>query len=497
MMLIKFIENYGRFAAEQPSQLSKDYTKDSLLLKADEQHDSIWGIIQRQRDIAINEKNEISSSGWVNKEIDKLLHNYLNIVGCEMNKLHYQRLLMQHYVAMKEDLNENELDLQIQSVNFNAADQPAVDPEELIPHNAIYFQQHGAEEYFEQMLTKLNEKRDNFPPKMLEVQDCEIKDAFERLQNLKDYIVHKIKKIKLRYTAFVHRMEDWIVFSVKTENSLIYDLINSIKECINNEVPHIEFHLKYFDPLLEYKIIDFKIAPKIVLPEDEQEAEDYFSFSQLYLLLTDLRNLNLTSVNHELVCGYNLEKIVNHFCFRIKNNYLGVIKMFPDTWISNFFLFKKIDLNRVQIERIFRPISEGSDDNPIVYLKDLATLLILWRYPTPTLKQLNEYKENFAQNVINKSGEKVDMDVDRKVYGQRGTTMFSMEEDDMEPNDQSMVTYDEFMKVSCWLDQWDETLCIFLVLLKKNRLIFGQEYCLQDWLYKAVVVLGSYTRQVL
>ena len=61
-------------------------------------------------------------------------------------------------------------------------------------------------------------------------------------------------------------MEDWIVYSVKTENKLIYELISKIKESINNEVPHIEFHLKYFDPLLEYKIIDYTIAPKIVLP---------------------------------------------------------------------------------------------------------------------------------------------------------------------------------------------------------------------------------------
>ena len=82
-LLIKFIENYGRFANDQPSLLSKQFTKDQLMKKIDVLHDQVWEIIQRQKDVALQEKENITQAGWINKEIDKLTQCFLRFVGCE------------------------------------------------------------------------------------------------------------------------------------------------------------------------------------------------------------------------------------------------------------------------------------------------------------------------------------------------------------------------------------------------------------------------------
>lgn len=101
-------------------------------------------------------------------------------------------------------------------------------------------------------------------------------------------MIHKILKVKIKSTYFVHRIEDWIVHSIKTENGMIYEQISDIKNCIKKEIPKIEFRLRYFDPLKEYQIIESGLGPnKIILPPEDNGGETYFNYAQLNLVLTD------------------------------------------------------------------------------------------------------------------------------------------------------------------------------------------------------------------
>jgi hypothetical protein len=70
-LLIRFCDNYNRFAEENPFMLFKDYTQKQLVKKAEDMHDRIWAIISEQKDIALKEKDDVNSSGWIDKEVDR------------------------------------------------------------------------------------------------------------------------------------------------------------------------------------------------------------------------------------------------------------------------------------------------------------------------------------------------------------------------------------------------------------------------------------------
>lgn len=102
----------------------------------------------------------------------------------------------------------------------------------------------------------------------------------------------KISKVKLKYSLFLHRIEDWIVHSIKTENSIIYDIITNYINDIRGQKSRLEYKVKFYDPLTDYRIMDTSVSKfKLTQPTEETESQDYFSYGQLYLVLTDLRNL--------------------------------------------------------------------------------------------------------------------------------------------------------------------------------------------------------------
>ena len=85
--------------------------------------------------------------------------------------------------------------------------------------------------------------------------------------------------------------------------------------------------------------------------------------------------------------------------------------MFPDEWAS---------FSRSKIDKILGFIADPNSKH--VTLADIVLMLVLWRYPTPRQEDLTKYSEGL-NNVV-------------------------AEYD---------LTYDRFMKVPCWLDEWDES----------------------------------------
>jgi hypothetical protein len=47
-------------------------------------------------------------------------------------------------------------------------------------------------------------------------------------------MIHKIKKGKARYTNLVHRIEDWMVDTIKVESDYMYSYAKSTKAAISD-----------------------------------------------------------------------------------------------------------------------------------------------------------------------------------------------------------------------------------------------------------------------
>jgi hypothetical protein len=94
-------------------------------------------------------------------------------------------------------------------------------------------------------------------------------------------------------------------------------------------------------------------------------------------------------------------------------------------------------------------VADSSDEEIIINWKDLAMMLVLWRYPMPSKKQLADYQ------------------VKMKIEDFRGTEKKQSEFFGMDGSDQSLMeieekfTFEKFLKIPCWLDEWDESLCKF------------------------------------
>jgi hypothetical protein len=168
-LLIKFIENYGRFSNEQPGLLAKKYTKDQLNKKTDLLHDQIWDIIQRQKEVALEEKENIAKTGWINKEVDKIMQSLLRFSGSELNNIHYKRIVLQSYYALNENKNETDVGYDVEDIKLDPNDLPVIDYEEFVPFERIDSIMSCFELYKEINLRKLQENTHRVPA---DIREC-------------------------------------------------------------------------------------------------------------------------------------------------------------------------------------------------------------------------------------------------------------------------------------------------------------------------------------
>ena len=52
------------------------------------------------------------------------------------------------------------------------------------------------------------------------------------MKSIRNYTCHLIRREKLRYTNLLHRVEDWIVDTLKQENNIMYQFNKNIKRKI-------------------------------------------------------------------------------------------------------------------------------------------------------------------------------------------------------------------------------------------------------------------------
>lgn len=323
--------------------------------------------------------------------------------------------MLQSYYSLCCERPESEVGYEVEDLNLDPNNLPMIDYDEYVPLERIGSIINCFEIYKDSNLIQIRQNAHRIPEEMATCLIRELENSEIRFTRTRVFITNKIKKLKIRYSCFLHRLEDWIVHSIKTENTFIYELMQKIRDSVTDEIPQIEFHLKFFDPLTDYNVIQFDVGPRqIILPLEESFANDHFNCSQLYFLFTDLSNLQPKFVSHDMSekTAFELNFLQHHFSFRIKNNKTGLIPMFPNQWTT---------FSKSRLEKILGFTADP--ETKYVNLADIALMLTLWRYPTPMQEDLTKYSE-----ALNKASQEGDLD------------------------------FDVFLKVPCWLDEWDESL---------------------------------------
>ena len=130
---------------------------------------------------------------------------------------------------------------------------------------------------------------------------------------------------------------------------------------------------------------------------------------------------------------------------------------------------KNIEFNKNEVESVLKLLIHGvgdsSDDEIVIHWQDLALMLVLWRYPLPSRVKLAEYQVKFTVEDFRPAEKK------QEAFFGMGTTAQSLAEEN------EGFTFEKFLKIPCWLDEWDESLCK-IFLSEKFRHEFERGRCL-------------------
>ena len=153
----------------------------------------------------------------------------------------------------------------------------------------------------------------------------------------------------------------------------------------------------------------------LILPEDDRESPDYFSVTQLVLIFTDVRNWLDKNKNGNLEEKIDFQKFVTKLHFRSKHNDIGYMTYLCDKWAS--LTCKELELVLVRI---------CEEDAKFIKFSTFALVLTLLRYPMPTNDQIASLMEDL---------------------------------------DKEEMSFDDYLNVATWMDQFDEKLGKFTLLM--------------------------------
>lgn len=362
-----------------------------ILEKLDNLHDSVWQIIEEKKEKAVSEKKRFLERNQLNKDIDFLLASFLTMVGLEVNKLGFIKKFVTHFIAWRDEMKESELEFPVKSIELTQTSLPPIDyRSSVIPQERIDYIFEKAMEFVEGMQNSLESRKNYLPQEMVEVLNKEIKTGARRVTSLRIFIIGQIRLLKVRYTLFVHRLEDWMINSIREENAIVYDFIKYIRKSVKEGAPTLEMNNKSYEPTELNPVIKFDTEPDTFnFPEEEYQLEHIPSLSQIYLILCDL--FNLSGVKDRFQAVLKIEDLSDHFISRVKKSLKGYMDYFPETWLR---------ITPAQFRKCFSMISipvsnSKQQDSDCVKLDTLCLSLILLRYPLPSFNEVGLLEKAF------------------------------------------------------------------------------------------------------
>lgn len=111
-------------------------------------------------------------------------------------------------------------------------DLPKSNDKDLVPIEMLNYVRDKAIIFLNNILKTLEYRRGGLPKELYMSLKTKTILARQRVESVRAYAIHKMMKFKSRYTLIEQRFEEWMIYSIKTRNGMIYDLCNRLKECI-------------------------------------------------------------------------------------------------------------------------------------------------------------------------------------------------------------------------------------------------------------------------
>ena len=98
--------------------------------------------------------------------------------------------------------------------------------------------------------------------------------------------------MRSKAVVLYQKLDDWIAVSVDAENSAVDEMVEIVKEAIEDETRiEDELRLKFMDFSIDRKVKNYIDPPPEKLPELEKVLPDRFTIPQLKNMVQDLKGL--------------------------------------------------------------------------------------------------------------------------------------------------------------------------------------------------------------
>jgi len=82
----EFINNFNRFSEEFPELRDNEQTRSELSNRVEILSKSLWDIIQRRKNEALEERQRLMKGGWVQREMMNIIFNISKLLECEYKR---------------------------------------------------------------------------------------------------------------------------------------------------------------------------------------------------------------------------------------------------------------------------------------------------------------------------------------------------------------------------------------------------------------------------
>ena len=143
------------------------------------------------------------------------------------------RTLLSIFFALRNDLpGDNQYNIELANIEIHEDEIPKISDGDFVPVEMLNYVRKIGLDYLSDMFKKVEAKKSQLPQEFYRCLKTEIRIVSQRIHSIRAYAIHKISKMKAQQCMVEHRLEEWMIYSIKHRNRQIYQKCNYLKECV-------------------------------------------------------------------------------------------------------------------------------------------------------------------------------------------------------------------------------------------------------------------------
>lgn len=130
--------------------------------------------------------------------------------------------------------DSSRINLELGSMDLKDDSLPKINEKDMVPFAYLDFIREKANEYLDSIKANLKSRKHNLPKDFYECMKQEVLISKERVEGIRAFAIHKIQKLRVRETLLEQMFEEWLIFSIKNRNKVVYDYCTYLKEKVAN-----------------------------------------------------------------------------------------------------------------------------------------------------------------------------------------------------------------------------------------------------------------------